>query len=295
MNPLIRELTDMKPGHEYFIGFDSDGCVFDSMDIKHKECFCPAFIDNYNLQGISNLARRVWEFVNLYSSARGLNRFLAAIQALDILRACDESKVRGIPVPSVSDLVIWTNSVSNLGQAALEEEVNRNHSPGLRQALTWSKDVSDSVKKIIRNLPPFPQVTEVLNHAYKKADLMVVSQTPGADLEREWSEYDIDQFVRIIAGQERGSKTEHLRFGAAGKYPDNHILVVGDAPGDLAAARDNGALFFPIIPGAESESWDKLRDEGLDRLFSNTYAGAFQDRLLKKFDRAVPDVDSWVE
>ena len=39
-------LEGLRPEKDFFIGLDSDGCVFDSMDIKHKECFCPAFIDH---------------------------------------------------------------------------------------------------------------------------------------------------------------------------------------------------------------------------------------------------------
>ena len=37
-------------------------------------------------------------------------------------------------------------------------------------------------------------------------------------LEREWNENDIRQFVQIIAGQEMGTKTEHLAFAAKEKY-----------------------------------------------------------------------------
>ena len=52
---------------EYFIGFDSDGCVFDTMELKHKECFCPAVIKAMDCQPVSKVAREVWDFVNLYS------------------------------------------------------------------------------------------------------------------------------------------------------------------------------------------------------------------------------------
>ena len=36
-----KPLADMQPHHPFFVGIDSDGCAFDSMEIKHKECFCP--------------------------------------------------------------------------------------------------------------------------------------------------------------------------------------------------------------------------------------------------------------
>ena len=37
--------------------------------------------------------------------------------------------------------------------------------------------------------------------------------------------------------------------------------MIGDAPGDMKAARANGALFFPINPGHEDESWERFYDE----------------------------------
>ena len=52
--------------------------------------------------------------------------------------------------------------------------------------------------------------------------------------------------MRLIAGQEYGTKAEHLALAAKGKYADDHILMIGDAPGDFKAAKSNGVLYFPI-------------------------------------------------
>ena len=79
MTDPAQALRDFRPSKEYFIGIDSDGCVFDSMEIKHKECFTPMFIKHFNLQAVSKYAREVWEFVNLYSKTRaGRKRMLFA-------------------------------------------------------------------------------------------------------------------------------------------------------------------------------------------------------------------------
>ena len=45
---------------------------------------------------------------------------------------------------------------------------------------------------------------------------MVVSQTPFEALKREWEENKIDHYLRMIAGQEHGTKTEHLKYAAKG-------------------------------------------------------------------------------
>ncbi len=293
MSQLVQELKDLKAEKEFFIGFDSDGCVFDSMEIKQKECFCPAFVNNFDMQGAAKATREVWEFVNLYSKSRGVNRFLAVLRAVDLLKERHEVIDRNIAVPSVAGLKAWTERETKLGEATLVPEVENNPDPDLQRALGWSKDVTAAIKKIVRNLPPYPQVSGILKTAVSRADLMVVSQTPTADLEREWAEHGIADFVRIIAGQERGTKSEHLAFAAVGKYDKEKILMIGDAPGDLKAAQANGVLFFPIIPGSEEQSWDRFRDEGLERFFSGTYAGGFQNDLLAAFDAALPEKAPW--
>jgi hypothetical protein len=71
--------------------------------------------------------------------------------------------------------------------------------------------------------------------------------------------------------------------------------MVGDAPGDLnaAKARDVGALFFPINPGAEEESWQRFVGEGLDRFFARTYAGDYEQKLIEEFMRLLPSDPPW--
>jgi phosphoglycolate phosphatase-like HAD superfamily hydrolase len=105
--------------------------------------------------------------------------------------------------------------------------------------------------------------------------VIVVSQTPLEALEREWEEHDIDQYVAAIAGQEMGTKSQHIKYAATGHYANDHILMIGDAPGDLKAARDNNAFFFPINPGHEEASWELFYKEGFQRFIEDTYGGDY--------------------
>jgi phosphoglycolate phosphatase-like HAD superfamily hydrolase len=122
---------------------------------------------------------------------------------------------------------------------------------------------------------------------------MCISQTPADALKREWAEHGIDKFVKMIAGQEMGTKTEHLKFAAKDKYAPTKILMIGDAPGDFSAARKNNALFFPINPGSEEKSWERLFSEALDRFFKGTYAGDYEAQLVKEFDASLPEHPHW--
>lgn len=286
-------LKNLEPEKNFFIGIDSDGCVFDTMEIKHKECFCPAFINHFNLQAISRYARETWEFVNLYSGTRGTNRFLALIRAMDLLREREEVSRRNQLIPSMDSLKEWVKVESKLGNPALKKVVDSTQDAELSLVYSWSVAVNEVVRKIVRNVPPFPYVRESLKLIQDMADVVVVSQTPEDALSREWKEHELDHYVKVIAGQEMGTKSEHIHYAASGKYDDGKILMIGDAPGDLKAAKDNNALYFPIIPGQEEKSWERLFKEGFDRFFAGNYAGKYEDNLIDEFFVHLPELPQW--
>lgn len=287
------ELKNLRPQKEFFIGIDSDGCVFDTMEIKQKECFCPNFIKFYNLQRVSKYARETWEFVNLYSKSRGINRFLALLEAVKLLGERDEVKARNAAMPDMSALEQWVSTESKLGNPALKRYASRVNDPRIDLTLSWSEKVNKDIAELVFGISPFPLVEESLRKLTGKADAIVVSQTPGEALEREWEENDIDKFVRKIAGQEYGTKTEHIALAAKGKYADNKILMIGDAPGDFKAAKSNGVLFFPVNPGHEEESWERFYNEGLERFFQGTYQGEYENNLIDQFNSYLPERPAW--
>jgi phosphoglycolate phosphatase-like HAD superfamily hydrolase len=90
-----------------------------------------------------------------------------------------------------------------------------------------------------------------------------------------------------------GSKKEHLKFAGGGKYAKDHVLMIGDAPGDLSAARANAALFFPVNPGHEEQSWERFLNEAIDRFFNHTYAGEYEASLIAEFDMLLPEKPPW--
>ena len=292
MSDPVHKLLNFCPSREFFVGIDSDGCVFDSMEIKHKECFAPMFVKHFGLQAASKYARECWEFVNLYSRSRGINRFPALSNALNLLRRRPEVVARQVIVPETDALDEWISRETKLGNAALEAEVGGGNQ-NLRAVLEWSRAVNQAIEEIVRGVPPFPLVRETLAKLADVADVIVISQTPLAALEREWSEHALSSYVRLIAGQEMGSKTQHLKMTAAKKYPAHRILIIGDAPGDFKAAKSNGALFYPIPPGEEERAWRRLFEEALPVFFDEKYAGSYEDALIAEFDACLPSDPSW--
>jgi phosphoglycolate phosphatase-like HAD superfamily hydrolase len=284
-------MFQITPQHDFLVGIDSDGCAFDTMEVKHKECFIPNIVRHYGLAGVSKYAREAAEFVNLYSKSRGINRFPALIEALQWLRERPEVIARGVEIRIPAGLVEWMKRETKLGNPALEAAAKATGDADLKQALAWSKAVNATVGDVVRDVPPFPYVRECLEKLAPVADLFVVSATPNEALTREWQEHDLAKYVAAICGQEIGSKKESL--GNAKKYAARHTLMIGDAPGDHQAAVANDALFFPINPGHEDASWKRLYDEGIDRFLSGTFAGDYEARLLAEFHEYLPETPPW--
>ena len=279
------------PQHEFLVGIDSDGCAFDTMELKHKECFIPNTINFYNLQAVSKYAREAAEFVNLYSKSRGVNRFPALVETLRWLARRPEVAARGVKIDIPAALEQWIAEESKLGNPALEDKVAETGNQQLKQALAWSKKVNEDVAAMVRAVPPFPGVRASLEKLSGRADLLVCSATPNEALRAEWHEHGIDRFVEAICGQESGSKKETLANAAL--YPQNHALMIGDAPGDFKAAQANACLFYPINPGEEERSWKRFVDEGIDRFLTGRFAGEYQQMLLEEFDRYLPERPPW--
>jgi len=288
------QLKAFRPRCEHFVGIDSDGCAFDTMEPKHKECFCPTTIWKWDLAAVSKYAREAWDFVNLYSKMRGCNRFHALQHVMNLLRERPEVVRRGVAIPDLKELAAWTGRETALGNPALEAEVRRGGNAELARVLDWSKTINATVAKVVKGVPPFPGVRESLDLLAGKADCIVVSATPGEALVREWQEHGIADRMAVIAGQEMGTKAEHLKFAAAGKYPPERILMIGDAPGDLAAARANGALFYPINPGEEEASWDRFVREAGPRFLAGEYTRAYEAELVAEFDKWLPERPPWL-
>jgi len=286
-------MRDFEPTAEYFVGIDSDGCAFDTMEPKHKECFCPVTVWKWDLAAVSKFAREAWDFVNLYSRTRGCNRFLALQHVMDFLRERPDVQRRHVAIPELPDLAAWTERETKLGNPALEAEVETTGNAELARCLDWSLTINERVAELVKGVPPFPGVRESLELLSGKADMMVVSATPCEALQREWHEHGIADHMAVIAGQELGKKAEHLALTAGGKYPPEKILMIGDAPGDYKAAKANDALFFPVNPGHEEASWARFVEEAGPTFLAGEYTAEYEAQLIAEFDKLLPETPPW--
>ena len=244
-------------------------------------------------QGISKYAREAWEFVNLYSKTRGCNRFLAVIHSVELLKNRPDVIKRNTQIPDMSPLEEWIESETKLGNPALKKYAENSDQELIHKLLKWSEEVNENIAGMVMGIPPYPYVRESIEIIKDKADMIVVSQTPVEALTREWRENDIEKYVRIIAGQELGTKTEHLAYAAKGKYDNQKILMIGDAPGDMKAAKTNNVLFYPINPGYEELSWERFYSEAIDRFYNGDYEGDYESSLIREFESFLPEKPPW--
>lgn len=276
----------------FLVCIDSDGCAFDTMEIKHKECFCPAYIEYFGLQAVSKYARDAWDFANLYSRYRGIHRLLALLKALDVLAERREVKERNFTPPALTELRSYIRQGRPLSNAGLQAYLAEHpDAQDIRTTLNWSVEVNERVGRMVHGVPPFPHMRESLEKLSRYADIVIVSATQQLALEREWSEHQLLPMICAVKGQESGNKREIIA-SLRGDYAPDHVLMIGDAPGDLEAARANGALFYPICPDQEAESWAAF-DACMEAFLHGGYAGAMEAEQIAHFETLLPDEPAW--
>lgn len=282
------DLIHFKPKHDVLVAIDSDGCVFDSMTIKQR-IFHTGIIKFWGLEPVESEFRQVAEWVALFSPWRGLNRFELLLKIFQCLEQY---------FPTIGGTVVcrpleaFVKSGVPLSADELAKRIDQTGDPELKRVLDWSRTVSKEIASV-RQMPVFPDVLPSLEKIRSAADAIVVSQTDESALVHEWRNAELVQFVDVIAGAELGSKIESLGTAMEGRYAPSRTLMVGDAPGDLETARATGSLFFPIVPGDEPASWIELRGEGLVRLLNGTFAGIYQQKLIKKFTTVLSENPPW--
>ena len=271
----------MEPRKEFLVCVDSDGCAMDTMDIKHFQCFGPHMIEDWGLEQWREPLLARWNQINLYSATRGINRFKALVL---LLKEIDFSYC---PVPGLAALENWTANTKELSNAALEAAIQqkKGDASAMGHALSWSEKVNRSISALPEEAKrAFPGVLEALEAARQQADIAVVSSANRQAVEEEWKRCGMLSAVNQICAQDSGSKAHCIEKLLQLGYSAWKTVMVGDAPGDLSAARSAGVFFFPILVKKEGESWESFRREGLARLTTGSFAGGYQQRLIREFE-----------
>ena len=264
------ELENFEKKRDFLICVDSDGCAMDTMDIKHIRCFGPCMVKEWGLETWQEAILARWNDINLYTMTRGINRFKGLSLALQEI---DQQYVK---IEELKTLVDWVETSKEMSNGALERAIAENPaSVSLKKALAWSKAVNENINALPDELKlPFPLAKEGLAHAHARADVAIVSSANLDAVLEEWEKYGLLEHTDIVMAQNAGSKAHCIGELLKKGYQPDHVLMCGDAPGDMDAAQKNGVLYYPILVRS---------DTACEKLLDGTYAGAYQDEKINMF------------
>jgi len=297
-----RQLREFKRRKDFLVAIDTDGCVTDNMNGKQMLIFHPHFMEFYGLWGIESYFREVAEYYNLFSVDRGCIRFIAVQltltalgQRADVKQVLREKNIQLPDSKPLDDYICYARENKlGLGNPSLERFIDENPTNfALYKLLGWSEAVNRTFPHISAKIPPFSNVRESLELMAQHADIIVVSKTPYKDLADYWEAQGISQYVRLICGQEMGSKAHHIQMAKrAGGYGDDQVLMLGDGAGDLKAVKANNGLFYPTSPGREQQAWNEF-PQAFRLFIKGEYAGQFEKKLLDEFNKSLLTTPPW--
>ena len=97
----------------------------------------------------------------------------------------------------------------------------------------------------------------------------------------EWKRCGLLPYVDVLCCQDTGSKEYCIKELKAQGYLPDHILMVGDAPGDATAAFHNGVYFYPILVKHEHQSWKEFCEIALEKLKYGNYSQYGEEVYLR--------------
>ena len=257
--------------HDYLVCVDSDGCVMDTMNCKHFNCFGPCMVAEWGLEEWKEQILERWNVINLFSMTRGINRFKGLAMALGEI---NEKYTKIIGIDALQHWADTAPALSNDGAAkAAAAAEDADAKLVLTKALNWSKAVNAAIVELDESLKvPYDGAKEGLAAAHAFADVAMVSSANRDAVEEEWGKFGLLDHTDIVLAQDVGSKAacikEMLKFG----YDPDKVVMVGDAPGDCDAAEKNGVHYYPILVNHEKESWDEAIAVAFGKLQSGEYA-----------------------
>ena len=263
--------------HDYLICVDSDGCVMDTMNCKHFHCFGPCMVHEWALEQWQDEILRRWNDINLFQMTRGINRFKGLAMALA------EISEKYTPIIGVDGLNQWVETAPALSNDGISKAILACEDDDtrlcLQKALRWSMAVNESINRLPDELKkPYDGARECLMACHQVADVAMVTSANRDAVEEEWESFGLLEHTDIVLAQDVGSKNfciaKMLEFG----YDPEKVLMVGDAPGDCAAAEKNGIWYFPILVNWEEESWTELREGALDLFLAGSYGSIQEDK-----------------
>ena len=105
---MANALTDFTKKREFLICMDSDGCVMDTVRIKHSTVMCPELIRVFALDDHADFITAAWDEINLHTITRGISRFESVRLVFDRLK----NRGRSGTTPATAVFRRWSRRLS---------------------------------------------------------------------------------------------------------------------------------------------------------------------------------------
>lgn len=256
---------------KYVFCVDSDGCAMDTMTYKHQLFFGPLAADVFDVEEREAFLKE-WDKINLYSKTRGVNRYVGLVMGLEFAK-----------IPNIENLKQWVETTDSLSNASLEEAIAENPSDDLKKALEWSNQVNSNIKNHEGDALAFPGALEGLDTLHELGKVFVVSSANKEAVEEEWNDQGLMSHIDDLYCQDRGKKEDVIASLILQGYAPEKIMMIGDSPGDLAAAQQNGVAFYPILVGDEAKSWEELANSVGKAFVEGNFTEENQEQVIAQF------------
>ena len=264
----MKTIYDFERKKDFLVCVDSDGCAMDTMDCKHIRCFGPCMVEEWGLEESEEPILKMWNDINLYTMTRGINRFKGLAMALKIINE------RYCPIEGVEAFAAWTDVAPELSNNSVRDAALVESGSCFVKALSWSIKVNAAIDALPESIKkPFELAKEGLMAAHEFADVAIVSSANPEAVFEEWERCGLLDHVDVLCCQDVGSKEHCIRMLNFQGYEPGHVLMVGDAPGDLKAAESAGVYYYPILVRFERQSWQELMDFGFHAFREGQYDG----------------------
>ncbi|MDO4666500.1 MAG: HAD hydrolase-like protein [Streptococcus sp.] len=255
----------------YVFCIDSDGCAMDTMTYKHKLFFGPLAAEVFHIEDRENFLKN-WNHLNLYSKNRGINRFVGLFRALE-----------AYDYPEITILKAWIETTTSLSNESLENEIKKKSADILLNTLRWSELVNENIRNYKGDVASFSGVQKAIKILSQLGKVYVVSSANKGAVDHEWEKEGLVPYISEFYCQDKGKKEDVLALLKQFDNSSKLIMMIGDSPGDLEAARKNDVLFYPILADKEVESWSNLISKELQFFLDGTYGEERQENLINQF------------
>lgn len=200
---MANALTDFTKKREFLICMDSDGCVMDTVRIKHSTVMCPELIRVFALDDHADFITAAWDEINLHTITRGISRFESVRLVFDGL------KNRGIETRAAR-ILRWVRYRDGAFHGQPQRELQKTGSLPCASCRSGTTPATAVFRRWSRRLSRSPAWRKACASCTPWPDVAVVSAANESAIASEWKRYGLARHADVIFGQEVGSKANSI-------------------------------------------------------------------------------------